>query len=123
MTKKIDFKYRKKPFSNTITYKLLMTLNIFFLAFCITLTALYIIGNYQSFLDKTQQIILKVLSISAIFTALLSVFLIFETFLKIITEKHKIKNFFNIFYLFIVLVFCIFCIVVSIAINYVSLGG
>lgn len=123
MTKKIDFKYKKKAFSNTATYKLLMTLNIFFSFFCLTLIALYVIGNYQNFLDKTQQIILDVLAVSSIFTALLSIFLIFESLLKIITEKNKIKNIINTFYLFVVLVFCIFCIVISIAINYVSLGG
>ena len=123
MTKKIKFKYRKKTFSNTVTYKLLMTLDIFFSTFCLKLIMLYVVGNYQNFLDKTQQIILKVLAISSIFTVLLSVFLIFETLLKIITEKHKIKNFFNILYLFITFVFCVFCIVISSAINYISLGG
>ena len=123
MINKIKFKYRKKRFSNTITYKLLMNLDMFFNLFCLILIALYTIGNYQSFLDKSQQIILNTLAISSIFTVLLSFVLFLETFIKIFTEKNKIKNVLNLIYLLVTIVFCVICIVIATAIDYISLGG
>lgn len=122
MKKKINFKYKKKIFSNAILYKLLMTLDIFFFVFCLTLIALYIIGNFQNFLDKSQQIILNILSISSIFTALLSIILFIETIIKIFTEKSKIRNIFNLLYLLLTLVCCAVFIIISTTINYISLG-
>ena len=122
MINKIKFKYRKKTFSNTITYKLLMNLDMFFNLFCLTLVMLYTIGNYQSFQDKSQQIILNTLSVSAIFTALLSFFLIFETLIKVFTEKSKIKNLLHLIFLIITIIFCVIYIVISCSIDYISLG-
>ena len=122
MINKIKFKYRKKTFSNTITYKLLMNLDMFFNLFCLTLVMLYTIGNYQSFQDKSQQIILNTLSVSAIFTALLSFFLIFETLIKDFTEKSKIKNLLHLIFLIITIIFCVIYIVISCSIDYISLG-
>ena len=123
MIKKIKFKYGKKRISNTITNKLLMNLDMFFNLFCLILIALYTIGNYQSFLDKSQQIILNTLAISSIFTVLLSFVLFLETFIKIFTEKNKIKNVLNLIYLLVTIVFCVICIVIATAIDYISLGG
>ena len=122
MTKKIKIKNSKKRFSNTVTYKLLMTLDLFFLVFSLTLIALYFIGNYQNFLDKSQLIILNVLSFSSIFTILMTTILIIETLIKIFTERHKIINIFNLLYLLITIIFSVICIVVSCTISYISLG-
>ena len=122
MINKIKFKYRKKKFSNTITYKLLMNIDMFFNLFCLILVMLYTIGNYQSFQDKSQQIILNTLSVSAIFTALLSFFLIFETLIKIFTEKSKIRNILHVLFLLLNIVLCVIYIVISCSIDYISLG-
>ena len=122
MINKINFKYRKKKFSNTITYKLLMNLDMFFSVFCLTLIALYTIGNYQSFQDISQQIILNILSITAIFTSLLSFFLMFETLIKVFTERNKIKHTISLVFLILNIVLCIIYIVISCSIDYISLG-
>lgn len=123
MINKIDFKYRKKKISNTLTYKLSMTIDLIFSIFCFILVSLYVIGNYQNFQDKSQQIILDILALSSIFTVLLSVFLLLETIIKIFTEKNKAQNIFNLVYLLLTIIFCIFYIIVSCTINYVSWGG
>ena len=95
MGKKLKFKYSKKLFSNTLTYKVSMTLNLVITVFCIILITLYIIGNYQNFQDENQQWILTLLSYVAIFNSLFSIVLTVETAIKIFTEKQKIKNFVN----------------------------
>ena len=123
MKKEIDFKYGKKKFSNSLTYKLSMTVHLIFSVFCLTLVVLYVIGNFQNFQDKSQQIILNSLAYSAIFTALLSIFLIIETIIKIFTEKNKGRNIFNLIYLLLTIIFSAIYIVLSCSINYVSLGA
>lgn len=123
MKKKIDFKYGKKKFSNSLAYKLSMTVHVIFAVFCLTLVVLYILGNFQNFQDKSQQIILNILAYSSIFTALLSIFLIIETVIKIFTEKNKGLLIFYLVYLLITIVFSMIYIFLSCSINYVSLGG
>lgn len=122
MAKKIAFKYSKKLFSNTLTYKFSLTLNLAITVFCIILIALYTIGNYQNFQDDNQQWLLSILSYAAIFNSLFSLVLIVETTIKLFTEKQKLKNFFNLIGLFASAVFCIFCTGTSNIISYIS-GG
>ena len=122
MRKKIQFKYSKKLFSNTMTYKFSMTLNLAFTVFCVILVTLYIIGNYQSFQDENQEWILSILSYVAIFNSLFSITLIVETAIKIFTEKYRFKNIINMIALLISAVFCIFCTGISNIISYIS-GG
>lgn len=100
MAKNINFKYAKKIFSNTLTYKLTFTLNIILAIFCVILVTLYILGNYQGFQDNSQSIILQTLSYVALFNTLLSVFLLVETVIKIFTEKRKFRLIVNAIYLF-----------------------
>lgn len=100
MAKNINFKYAKKIFSNTLTYKLTFTLNIILAIFCMILVTLYILGNYQGFQDNSQSIILQTLSYVALFNTLLSVFLLVETVIKIFTEKRKFRLIVNAIYLF-----------------------
>ena len=122
MPKKIDFKYSKKLFSNTLTYKVSMTINLAFTAFCIILITLYIIGNYQDFQDNNQQWLLSVLSYVAIFNTLFSIVLTVETAIKLFTEKQKIKNLINMLALIASAVFCMFCTGTANIISYIS-GG
>ena len=122
MRNKLNFKYSKKLISNTLTYKVSMTLNLAITAFCIILITLYIIGNYQNFQDENQQWLLSVLSYVAIFNSLFSIVLTVETFIKIFTEKQKIKNIINMIALVGSAVFCIFCTGTSNIISYIS-GG
>lgn len=122
MKNKLNFKYSKKLFSNTLTYKFSMTLNFVITAFCIILITLYIIGNYQNFQDENQQWILSVLSYVSIFNSLFSLVLSVETFIKIFTEKHKLKNIINMAGLIASIVFCVFCTGTANIIGYIS-GG
>ena len=122
MRKKIQFKYSKKLFSNTLTYKVSMTLNLVITAFCVILITLYIIGNYQNFQDENQEWILTLLSYVAIFNSLFSIVLTVETAIKIFTEKQKLTNIINILALTASAIFCIFCTGTSNFISYIS-GG
>ena len=99
-----------------------MTLNFVITAFCIILITLYIIGNYQNFQDENQQWILSVLSYISIFNSLFSLVLSVETFIKIFTEKHKLKNIINMAGLIASIVFCVFCTGTANIIGYIS-GG
>ena len=122
MRKKTRFKYSKKLFSNTLTYKFSMTLNLAITAFCIILIALYVIGNYQNFQDENQEWILSLLSFVSIFNCLFSIVLSVETSIKLFTEKQKIKNIVNLLALTASAVFCFFCTGTSNIVSYIS-GG
>ena len=123
MKNKLNFKYSKKLFSNTFTYKFSMTMNLAITVFCIILITLYIIGNYQGFQDENQQWLLSILSYAAIFNSLFSIMLTVETAIKLFTEKQKIKNLINMIALIASAVFCIFCTGISNIISYISGGA
>lgn len=122
MAKKIDFKYAKKTFSNTLTYKLTMILQIVLTIFCILLVTLYILGNYQDFQDSTQSILLIILSYTSIFNALLSVCLFVETVFKIFTEKRKFIHIINGIFLLLTAIICIVFSSLSNIISFLSSG-
>ena len=122
MKSKTRFKYSKKLFSNTLTYKFSMTLNLAITAFCIILIALYVIGNYQNFQDENQEWLLSLLSFVSIFNCLFSIVLSVETVIKLFTEKQKLKNIVNIVILTASAIFCFFCTGTSNIVSYIS-GG
>lgn len=122
MAKKIKFKYSKKLISNSLTYKLSITLDIMLTVFIVVLITLYTIGNYQNFQDKSQQIILSLLSYTSVFNALLSLTLSVETIIKLITEKRKVSNVFNLIYLILAIVISVGMIVFSNIISYLAMG-
>lgn len=122
MKSKTRFKYSKKLFSNTLTYKFSMTLNLAITAFCIILIALYVIGNYQNFQDENQEWLLSLLSFVSIFNSLFSIVLSVETVIKLFTEKQKLKNIVNIVILTASAIFCFFCTGTSNIVSYIS-GG
>jgi hypothetical protein len=99
-----------------------MTINLIFIVFCILLTALYVIGNYQDFQDKSQQIILFFLSYVSIFSTLLSFLLLIETIVKIFTEKYKLRNIINSVMLLLAIIFCISSTGIAGIISYLSTG-
>lgn len=122
MAKKIEFKYAKKTFSNTLTYKLTMILDVVLTIFCILLVSLYVIGNYQNFQDNTQSIILVILSYTAVFTTMLSICLFVETIIKLFTEKRKFMHIINGIYLIISTILCILFSGMSNVISFLSMG-
>ena len=120
--KKIKPKYSKKIFSNAFIYRFFMTLNLTFTVFCLILTILYIIGNYQAFQDHSQKIIISILSQASTFNLLLSFLLLIETGFKIFTENHKIKQILHAVFLLFSIIFCFVCMELSSIINYLSEG-
>lgn len=120
--KKIKPKYSKKIFSNAFIYRFLMTLDLTFTVFCLILTILYIIGNYQAFQDHSQKIIISILSQASTFNLLLSFLLLIETGFKIFTENHKIKQILHAVFLLFSIIFCFVCMELSSIINYLSEG-
>lgn len=122
MMKKIRPKYCQKFFSNAFIYRFFMTLNFTFTVFCLILSILYIIGNYQSFQDSSQKLIITIASFSSSFNLLLSVILIIETIFKVFTENHKIKSIFRILFLLLTIILCFVCMELSSIISYLSAG-
>ena len=122
MMKKIRPKYSQKFFSNAFIYRFFMTLNFTFTVFCLILSILYIIGNYQSFQDSSQKLIITIASFSSSFNLLLSVILIIETIFKVFTENHKIKSIFRILFLLLTIILCFVCMELSSIISYLSAG-
>ncbi len=120
--KKIRPKYNQKFFSNAFIYRFFMTLNFTFTVFCLILSILYIIGNYQSFQDSSQKLIITIASFSSSFNLLLSVILIIETIFKVFTENHKIKSIFRILFLLLTIILCFVCMELSSIISYLSAG-
>ena len=120
--KKIRPKYSQKFFSNAFIYRFFMTLNFTFTVFCLILSILYIIGNYQSFQDSSQKLIITIASFSSSFNLLLSVILIIETIFKVFTENHKIKSIFRILFLLLTIILCFVCMELSSIISYLSAG-
>ena len=122
MMKKIKTDYSKKIFSNAFIYRFFLTLNITVSVFCLILVVLYIVGNYQSFQDKSQQIIITCISYTSIFNMLMSLILLIESVFKIFTEKHKIKHILLVILLLITILFCFICMELSGIISYLSQG-
>lgn len=122
MMKKIKPKYSQKFFSNAFIYRFFMTLDFTFTTFCLILSILYIIGNYQSFQDSSQKLIITIASFSSTFNLLLSVILIIETIFKVFTENHKIKSILRILFLLLTIILCFVCMELSSIISYLSAG-
>ena len=119
---KKKFKYSKKIISNSIVYKISMTIDFVFFLFGIILLLLYFIGNYQNFQDSSQQFILKILFFSSIFTSIFSFLLLIESIIKVFSENKKVKHIINSIFLIFCIIFFLFCMEFSNIILYLSDG-
>lgn len=119
---KKKFKYSKKIISNSIVYKISMTIDFVFSLFGIILLLLYFIGNYQNFQDSSQQFILKILFFSSIFTSIFSFLLLIESIIKVFSENKKVKHIINSIFLIFCIIFGLFCMEFSNIIMYLSEG-
>ena len=72
---------------NTWLFSLLGRLTIFFVLFSIQLLFLYIIGNYQEFLDSSQFFLLKILEIVSLLGGISGTYYIFFLFFVGVIEK------------------------------------
>ena len=119
---KNKFKYSRKIISNSIVYRISMTVDLVFFLFEIILMILYFIGNYQTFQDSSQLLILKILFFSSIFTSIFSFLLLIESLIKIFSENKKIKHILNSIFLFFCIITGIFIMEFSNIIMYLSEG-
>ena len=119
---KNKFKYSRKIISNSIVYRISMTVDLVFFLFEIILMMLYFIGNYQTLQDSSQLLILKILFFSSIFTSIFSFLLLIESLIKIFSENKKIKHILNSFFLFFFFITGIFIMEFSNIIMYLSEG-
>ena len=89
---------------------------------CVFLFLLYLIGNYQAFVDKTQLLILNLLSFTSIVLCIMAVLsFILETVFLFIQKKKAASLFTMLFFLF-TLVAGVFFIAFSSVIHRISLG-
>ena len=89
---------------------------------CAFLFLLYFIGNYQAFVDKTQLLILNLLSFTSIVLCIMAVlsFVLEGVFLFI--QKKKAASLFTMLFFLFTLVLGIFFIAFSSVIHRISLG-
>lgn len=111
--KKISFSFITK-LANTIIYTLVI--------FCIMLVILYIVGNYQDFQDKSQQIILTTISYTSIGTIFLTLPVLVENFIRVFTTKNKKESISTILLMLFIVIVMIFCTSFSSILEYLSKG-
>jgi hypothetical protein len=71
----------------TWLFSLLGRLTLFFILFALLVLFLYIIGNYQEFLDSSQLLLLKILEVVSLFGAIIGMYYIFFLFFIALLEK------------------------------------
>ena len=120
-------KERKKNNKNINSpYKILYKLTNFFInvffVFCIVLIILYIMGNYQNFLDKSQILLLTVLSFCSVSMTVMAIISLIENTVLIFLEKSKNNQIKNILWYIFTLIFGIIILIFSIFVKQLSLG-
>jgi len=113
-------------FFNTNTLRIFNKLTkncvwLFFL-FNLLLFALYVMGNFYNFLDKTQLLILNVLFVSSIFQSILSFILFIENMIYIFFTNLRIRRVFTIIFSLISLVVGIVFIIYSSLVKELAIG-
>lgn len=118
--KNIKDKDEKIKISKSILVTLTKLLNNFIsilFIFSIFTFLLYLIGNYQVFLDKTQLIILKVLLITSQTSLIMSIVGIIIMLIKFLLFKFSVKKLINILYYFLPIITSTIFIIYSSLIN------
>lgn len=105
-------------YSLLILTKLIQTFVWVFFIFNILLFLFYIIGNFQSFLDKSQIFIIRTLIISSILMCVMAFSGVIYNSIYIFYTRHKIKHLIkNIFMLFCLVIGIIFIFYCTILLN------
>lgn len=113
MNESKEIKNTKEKPNLPFHYKLLRTILQSLLIFCFLLMCLYIVGNFQDFQDKSQEILLEVLSYTSIFTSLLTIPLIIENIIMLFTDKKKLYHVFSLIMMIFTVLFCFLCLGIS----------
>lgn len=120
-TEKENKKISLLEFDSLINKKLFFII-VFMFIFCLFLFFLYVIGNYNDFLDSTQKIILYCLSGNSIFLGFCS-FLGLIVSIILITKKNKtIKRVLTLIFMIVLIIFSISMTFIAYILDYLSMG-
>ncbi|MBO4533370.1 MAG: hypothetical protein J5726_06690 [Treponema sp.] len=117
-------KNAKKKYKFPFVFLSRLTRNAAFVLFliCIFLFLLYMIGNYQSFVDQTQLLILSILSFCAIVLCIMTVLSFLQEAVFLFIQKKKTGTIFSMLFFLFMLVLGVFFIVFASVIRRLSLG-
>lgn len=119
---KTIIKKNKDKISFTFVLKLTKTIILTTVVFCLLMIVLYIIGNYQNFQDKSQQVILDAISYVSICTLFLTIPVIVENIIRLITTNKKWECISTILLMILVILIMIGCMSFSSIIEFLSEG-
>ena len=122
MNKTTNILKNRKKISFTFVLKLTKTIILTLVVFCLLMNVLYVVGNYQNFQDKSQQIILDTISYTSIITIFLTFPVILESIIRIFTVKKKSDSIKTLILMILAIIIMIFCISFSSFIGYLSKG-
>lgn len=91
-------------FNKSFSFKFILRLEYFLLFYDLFVLLLYVVGNYKSFLDTTQVIILSVMVVVSIFLFLIAILSVIGSL------AFGLKKFFYLFYLIPTVFSCIVAI-------------
>ena len=111
---------KKHPLS--FLYRLIKNIVFSLFLFCLVLVVLYIAGNYQNFQAESQQFILSTLSFSSIVLLVLSILIMAETVVRLITKDDRLKSVSVILTMIFNIAFSIVCMSFSNIVYYISEG-
>lgn len=106
------------PFLYRITHTVILSLVIF----CIFLLILYLVGNFQHFLDVSQQTILNVLFYTSGLNLLLTIPVMIEDIIMLCIVKVKTGRIISLVGMILIDIFCVFCILLSCSVVLLSFG-
>lgn len=116
----------KKNQNKTETFSFLMRLTTTIITalviICFLMMIFYIVGNYQNFLDKSQQTILTFISYAAISALFLTIPVTLFKLISLFFEKNRLKTLLHIILCTFSFAFSIFCLSFSSIIDYLSKG-
>jgi len=117
-------KNAKNKFKFPFVFLSRLTRNAAFVLFliCIFLFLLYLIGNFQSFVDNTQLLILSCLSFSAIVLCIMTFLSFLQEAVFLFIKKKKAASIFSMLFFLFMLILGIFFNVFASVIRRLSLG-
>ena len=122
MKNKIISEEFPKKITTPFLYRITQTVILSLFIFCVFLIILYIVGNYQNFQDLSQKSILSVLFYTSILNGFLTLPVIVENIIMLITFKNKTGRIISLVFMIFTDVFSVFCIILSGAVEVLSSG-
>lgn len=122
MKNKIISEEFPKKITTPFLYRITQTVILSLFIFCVFLIILYVVGNYQNFQDLSQKSILSVLFYTSILNGFLTLPVIVENIIMLITVKNKTGRIISLVFMLFTDAFSAFCIILSGAVEVLSSG-